>query len=259
MLPRILERGGPAGQEFVVGSTEQLKTPALLAMIKDFALGQNGPDALRHRAAMLAGQAKLLPSGNVTMWMQGQWQEIMMLGFEFYDEPMVKHSKKVNQWLYQALDLLREGGQAEAMEAEALLHWAIQAEPEAPDLLNNLAIAYINQERDAEAHALVGDIASRFPDYVFARASQAKLYLLKGDIEAAEALLLPFLRRDRFHFLEFNAFSDSYIELLMAKQQTDGARAWLKMWEQVDPEASRLGSWQRRLGKGNLKGLPRLK
>ncbi|MGF1567760.1 MAG: tetratricopeptide repeat protein [Nodosilinea sp.] len=255
VLPRLMERGGPAGQEFVLGSAERLKPPALLALIKDFALGQNGTDEMRHRAAILAVQAKLLPKSNVTLWMKGEQRELMLLGFEFHDEPLVKHPKKVEQWLVQALTLLKQGDQASAREAEALINRALEIELDAPDLLNNLAISYLNQNREAEAYALIQDIATRFPDYVFSSASQAKLHLLADDIEAAEAILMPFLARDRFHFLEFNAFSDAYLELLMAKDQVEGARAWLQMWEQVDPDAARIGHWQNRLGRGKLKRL----
>ena len=71
MLPRILERGGPKGQEFVVSTAEQLKTPELLNPLKDFALSQNGTDQMRNRAAMLAAQAKLIPKDRVTLWMLG--------------------------------------------------------------------------------------------------------------------------------------------------------------------------------------------
>lgn len=60
ILHRILERGGPKGQEFILSTTEQLKTPELLALIKDFALSQNGSDQMRNRAATLAAEANLL-------------------------------------------------------------------------------------------------------------------------------------------------------------------------------------------------------
>ena len=256
MLPRVAERGGPVGQEFVLNIAEQFKTPDQLAIIKDFALGQNGTDAMRHRAALIAAKAQLIPKDKVTLWLGGEWRDIMLLSYEFHSNPTVKHSKKVNQGLERALNLLREGGKDQAIKAETLLTQAIQAEPESPDLLNNLAIAYLYQNRDPEAYALIREITVRFPDYVMASASQARLYLDDGDIDAAEAILKPFLARDRFHFLEFNAFADAYIELLMAQKKLDGARTWVQLWGQADPDAPRLAYWQQRLGKGKLKPLP---
>ncbi|WP_163699623.1 hypothetical protein [Adonisia turfae] len=46
MLPNILERGGPNGQELFLSMVEQLTTPELLAIVKDFALSQSGTDLI---------------------------------------------------------------------------------------------------------------------------------------------------------------------------------------------------------------------
>ena len=256
MLPRILERGGPRGQEFILANAEQLKTPELLALIKDFALSQNGSDQIRNRAATLASQANLLPKANVTLWMQGEWREVMLMAYAFHGEPIVKHSKQVERLLGQALHLMRQGEEEQAVQAEALLSKALELEPEAPDLMNNLAVSFGLQGREEDGIALIKDIISRHPDYIFASASLAKVHLKDGDVEAAEALLKPFLARDRFNYMEFSAFSEAYIELLLAQHQKDGARTWLNMWEQVYPEDPKLYYWKQRLSRG-LK-LPKL-
>ena len=256
MAPRILERGGPKGQDFILSTAEQLKTPEVLNSIKDFALGQNGSDQMRNLAANLAAQAKLIPKTNVTLWMRGEWRELMLLAYEFHGDPLAKHSKQVERLLGQALHQLRQGGTAQGGEAGKLLSKALALEPEAPDLMNNMAIAFSQQGLEREAKALLLDIANRHPDYIFAKASLAKLHLFDGDTEAAEALLQPFLSRDRFHFLEFSAFSDAYMELLLAKKQKDGARIWLNMWEQVNPDDPHLGDWNKRLS--HSPGLPKL-
>ena len=76
------------------------------------------------------------------------------------------------------------------------------------------------------------------------RACQKLLKLIDdGDLEAAEALLLPVLERERFHFLEFGAFSDVYLLLLRAKKEWEKASRWFEVWEQVDPENPRLDYW----------------
>ena len=125
-------------------------------------------------------------------------------------------------------------------------------EPESPDLIHNLAMAFRAQGREDESIARIRDLVTRYPDYLFAPAFLAKLHLENGDLEAAEALLKPFLDRERFHFLEFSAFMDAYIEVLLAKQDKKVARSWLKMWEDVysqlqlnDPT---LDYWKKRLG-----------
>ncbi|MDJ0719754.1 MAG: tetratricopeptide repeat protein [Prochloraceae cyanobacterium] len=252
MLPRILERGSPEGQELVLSTAEQLKTPQLLNPIKDFATSQNGTDQMRYRAANLAASAKLIPKDRVTLWMAGEWRELMLMAYEFHGEPILKHSQRVDALLKEALFLLRQDGEKQAKEAEALLKKALVLEPESPDLIHNLAMAFRPQGREDESIALLRDLVTRYPDYLFAPAFLAKLHLENGDLEAAEALLKPFLDRERFHFLEFSAFMDAYIEVLLAKQDKKVARSWLKMWEDVysqlqlnDPT---LDYWKKRLG-----------
>ena len=249
-LPRILERGGPRGQQFIVATAEQLKTPELMALIKDFALSQNGSDEMRNRAATLAAQAKLLPRENLTLWVQGEWREVGLMTYEFHGESIVNHSKLVERLLEQALSLMRQGGVEQGVKAEGLLSKALELEPDAPDLMNNLAMAFRLQGRENDCNVLIQDIVSRHPDYIFASALLARQHLHDGDLAAAEALLKPFLSRDRFHYLEFSAFSDAYIELLLAKKKKHGARACLNLWEQVNPDDPNLDYWRQRLRLG---------
>ncbi len=253
LLPRILERGGPKGQEFVVSTAEQLKTPELLNPLKEFALSQNGTDQMRNRAAMLAAQAKLIPKDRVRLWTAGEWRELMLMAYEFHGETMVKHKRRVESLLESALFLLRQSGEKPALEAEALLKKALVLEPEAPDLMYNLTVAFRQQGREEESKALLRDLVTRHPDYIFASASLAKLLLEGGDGEAAEELLKPFLTRDRFHVLEFSAFMDAYIEVMLVKKDKKLARSWLGMWSRVNSQVQykdpQLDYWRKRLGR----------
>ncbi len=126
-------------------------------------------------------------------------------------------------------------------------------EPEAPDLMYNLAVAFRQQGREEESKARLRDQVTRYPDYIFASASLAKLLLESGDWEAGEALLKPFFARDRFHVLEFSALMDAYIEVLLAKKDKKAARAWLGMWSRVNSQLQynddQLDYWRKRLGR----------
>lgn len=251
MLPRLLERGGPAGQDFLVSTIQQLKTPELLAIIKDFALGQSGTDNMRLEAAQLAEEANLMPSGTVSLWMGGEWRDMMLKTFTFYEEPPSRHSKEVEQLAEPAFLLIQQDGKQQAIEAEGLLREAIAlTTEEAPDLMNNLAIALLQQGRDDEANELIHDIVVRYPDYIFASVSIARQYLADGDLEAAEEILKPFLSRDRFHVMEFGSFSVAYIGLLVEKKQQDAARSWFDVWEKVYPTDPNLAYWRSRLKRG---------
>ncbi|MFO8037892.1 MAG: tetratricopeptide repeat protein [Sodalinema sp.] len=246
-LPRIMERGGPRGQEFGLIMAEQLQTPEILAIIKDFALGQNGSDSMRNRAASIATQAGLIPKDRVTLWIQGEWRDVMVASYEVSPEPAIDHPKPVKKLLNQAVRNLRQGDEAAAIEAERLLKQALKLETNAPDIYNNLAMAYILQGRQAEADTLMDESFERFPDYLFARCAKARRYLDEGDLDAAEALLTPVLSRDRFHTSEFNAFADIYISLLVEQDKLDKARGWLQMWDGIGSDHPRLPHWKKRL------------
>ncbi|MCC5896985.1 MAG: tetratricopeptide repeat protein [Phormidium sp. BM_Day4_Bin.17] len=116
-LPRIMERGGPLGQEFGVVMAQQLQTPEVLEIIKDFALGQNGSDSMRNRAASIATRAGLLRKDKVTLWIQGEWRELVVAGYEISPEPATYHPKAVKKLLNRAIPNLRQQTKEAANEA----------------------------------------------------------------------------------------------------------------------------------------------
>jgi len=126
-------------------------------------------------------------------------------------------------------------------------------EPEVPDLMYNLTVAFRQQGRSEESKTRLRDLVTRHPDYIFASAAWAKLLLEKGEGEAAEAILKPFLSRERFHILEFSAFMDAYIEVMLAKKGEKIARSWLEMWSRVNSQVQykdpQLDYWRKRLGR----------
>lgn len=250
MLPRLLERGGPDGQNFFLHTVTQVKTPALLSIIKDFALSQSGTDQMRFQAAQLADEANLMPREMVSLWIKGEWREMMLRAYTFYDEPLQRHSEAVEQLASPAYALLNQGGKEQAVEAEALLLKALKLAPTAPDLMNNLAQALSQQGRYGEADVLIHELVSDYPDYIFASVTLARQHLVKGELDAAEALLKPFLARERFHIMEFGTFVDTYIELLVAKHQKDVARSWFDTWEKIYPGDPQLAYWRPRLKRG---------
>jgi tetratricopeptide (TPR) repeat protein len=248
LVPRILERGGPEGQSFLVTMAEHIQTPKFMAAIKDFVLSQNGTDQLRNQAAMHAVKAGVIARDKVRMWLQGEWREIMLMAYELHGEPQISHhSRQVADWQEQATYLLHEQSAEAALEAEELLQKALAVEPNAPDLLNNLAAAYMLLDRQSEAEDLIRDIHERFPEYLFARTSLARFHIQDRNFEAAEALLQPLFSRDRFHYSEFDALMDTQVELEMAKKNRTAAENWLDMWAKASPGHPRLEYWGDRL------------
>ncbi|NEZ54265.1 hypothetical protein [Adonisia turfae] len=184
---------------------------------------------MRHQAARIAAEANLISKEKVSLWVGGQWRETMLMAYTFHDEPIARYPKAVNRFAEPAFSLLQQGGKQHAIEAEALLREALELVSDAPDLMNNLAMALYIQGREDEADALIRDIVERYPDYIFASASLARQYIQEGDLDAAEELLRPYFSCDRFHVMEFGTFIDAYIGLLVAKGEKDNVQPWLKM------------------------------
>ncbi|MBI4494055.1 MAG: tetratricopeptide repeat protein [Chloroflexi bacterium] len=233
LVPLLLERGDPEGREFALRLALMAETPELLNALRDFALGQRGPDAFRMEAAQAATQAGLLPPGPTRFWVRGAWQEVLLLGFEIHGEAATQYRPQVQRWHDAALEALQEGDGA---RAASLIERALEAEPDAPSLLHNLAAAYELQGRVQEAEAISRELHQRHPDYLFARASLARLAVQRGKLDEARALLDPLLTRRRFHTSEFRAFCGAQIELALAEGKRDGARSWLEMLAGVDPD-----------------------
>ena len=78
---------------------------------------------------------------------------------------------------------------------------------------------------------------------------QSGRQFIEGDTESAEALLRPLLGRQRLHVMEFAALCDAQITLSLAQKQREGARSWLSMWKQIDPDDPRVEAWERKLSK----------
>jgi tetratricopeptide (TPR) repeat protein len=244
LVPLLFDRGDPEARGFALRLALMAETPEMLAALRDFALGQRGSDELRMEAAQAATRAGLLPSGPVRMWFQGDWREILLLGFEVHGEPTREHAPQVEAWTREAMAATNRGdGEA----AERLLRQALAVEPDAPDLLNNLAKALQLRDRLDESEALVREIHERFPDYLFGRTNLAHLCVREGELDRAQALLEPLLARRRLHFTEFAALAAAHIDVLLARGERDGARSWLEMWEGIDPDHPGLAHWRRQV------------
>ena len=235
LVPILLDRGDKEAREFAMRVALMVKTPEMLAALRDFSLGQRGPDKMRMEAANAASSAGLLPAGTVRLWMQGKWQDLMLIGYEIYTEAETKYRPRVADLLTEGSIALQEG---DAEGAERLLKGALELEPDAPEIMNNLALAYEKQGRSEEAISLVREAHRRHPDYLFARVGLARKYIAEGELDQAEALLQPLISQKRFHISEYNGMCNAQIKLFVAQKNPEAARSWLDVWAAVDPDHS---------------------
>jgi tetratricopeptide (TPR) repeat protein len=204
----------------------------MLAALRDFALGRSGPDAQRLQALNRASEAGLL-SEMPRVWIKGEWKEIQLRNYEIHDEPLHSHSPDVEDLVNEAVELLQID---EAEEAEPLLLQALALEPDARDIMNNLASAYGRQGRTREARLLLERLHEQHPDYLFAAASLASIAAREGRVDDARMLLEPFVSQTRLHRTEFFSLAGAQIELALARGEPDSAEVVLEMWEGIEPD-----------------------
>lgn len=245
LVPILLERGSPSSREMAINLALNEDSEASLNILKDYALGQQGPDSMRYEAAIALTETQALDTKKPTrLWLRGQWQAVRLLAQDFHDEPLYNHSKQVERWVREGTQQLKLMTPESAASAQALFEKAIAAEPNKPDLQYNLAAAYQVQGLEIQATSLRKQIAEQFPDYLFAQVSLADLELQQDNPEAAEAILKPLLTRERFHFSEYANLSECYLQTLMALKKVEQAQTWLQMWQRITPDHPRIEFWQ---------------
>ncbi len=239
-IPMLFDRGDPQGRELAFRIADAAQTPQLLEAMRDFALGRRGPDDMRHQAAQIVSQAGLLPK-TVNLWINGEQQELQLIGFEIYDEPHTYgHNPKVLDLIQQAMDLLYDGNPD---KAEELMLQALALEPDAPDILNNLGAIYGAQKRHKETEEIIHRLYEEHPDYFFGIIGMARIYIKEKQLDNAEELLKPLIQKDRMHISEFKALCISHIQLELARNKPEIANTWLAMWENADPDDPDIDHW----------------
>lgn len=251
VLPILLDRGCPAGRKFALMLAQVAKTPETLSALMEFALSDRGPDASRHEAARAVKEAKLFPPGPVRMFMEGEWRDIRLTGFEITDEPSHTHSP--------AVVILAEKGHAALMKndhraAKAIYTEALALEPDAPDLHYNLSMAYRVAGENDEADRRVREVAARFPNYFFGVVGAAMMDLRAGDLQPARDAVGRLMEAEQMHTSEFMALAGLGVELALAQEADDGGMHWVQMAEQIAPDHPNTAALRKRAELGQLVG-----
>ena len=253
LIPTLLERGDPRGREFAYHLARIAETPETVDALVNFALGQDGPDELRHEVAHFLADIGRLPRGqSVQMWMEGEQRELLLLGYTISDEPTTRLPNRVQRLMERARSAIYN---RQLDEAERLLQQALEILPDHPSLLQNLAVVYGLRGDKEQVEVLIKQAVEIDPDYVIGRCQMASFAAEKGDLDEAEHWLEPIRERESFHTSEFAAFCQAHIDLELARGRLDAARSWLQMWEDVTPDHPHLPIWRDKLGPH---GQPRL-
>jgi tetratricopeptide (TPR) repeat protein len=244
VTPILLERGDPYSREFVLHTASYIPVPGL----REFVLSSHGTDEDRMEASRYATEQGLLPRGKpVLMYNRGKQQELMLMNYEIHDEPQrADMPKQARRLMEQSVAAMRQGNIEEALR---LAQEGLKIAPDAPPLMNGVAAALAGLGRREELEVVVRRTAELHPNYLFGRCDMARLCIEEGKLDEAQQWLEPLLERPRLHFSEFNAICMAQIELLTAKGETDGARSWLAIWEQANPDALQIPIYRQKLKK----------
>jgi tetratricopeptide (TPR) repeat protein len=245
-MPMLLERGDPLGRRTALILAATARTPQTLAMLRAFALSQNGPDRLRIQAAQaLAGTEQSL-GAEARLWLKGEWRAFRLVESVISSDPTgAKLPGRADKLLARGHAAMQGG---DAAEAEALFRQALAVVPDSPSLVYNLAHAIIAQGRQGEGEEMLRDVAAKHPDYLFGALARARQLVEQGELDEAEALIGPTQKRPVLHVTEFVALAIARIELALARRQTEVARDWYLLLDAVDPDNPNLEALAGRVG-----------
>ncbi len=248
LVPLLLDRSDQPGRQLALHLAGLYRTPAILQALRDFALGQRGPDQMRLEAAQLVAQAELFPDGPVRLWLDGEWRSILLQRFEVHGNAVERsHAPGV-------IDLLNQGVQAlqtrNPARAERIFRQALAIDPDDPVVMNNLAAACAQQGRTDESEAISLRLHERHPDYLFARTTLACLAADRGDFERARKLLEPLETRRRMHFNEFATLCIAEMNVHLAAGERKPAEHWLGMLRGTIPDHPAIPDFEERVREG---------
>jgi tetratricopeptide (TPR) repeat protein len=172
-------------------------------------------------------------------------RDVVIMDFKIdYDPVNVPRSPQIQEWAEDGYDALQ---QKKGREAEVLFKKCVEAAGEAPDFMNNLAVACAMQGRYAESHELARAMHAKWPEYFFGRIYMANTATLEGRFDVAEQYLRPLVMQQRFHITEFRALATSHIQLEIERHRLDAAQSWFDLWKSVEPDHHDLNVFQQRM------------
>ncbi len=253
LVPAMLDRGDEATREFAIALAKADASTEMMEALKDFALGQRGPDAMRLSLLSFLREQNVIDSTPCKVWRAGRWTEIVTTAFRIHWEPTPHPDKELNNLLRNCYHALMREDKLKALE---LALKCVDRDPEFPACQHNLATALGMQgdrESRLQAQGILDGLFTRFPDYVFARVNKVQDAIEAGELERAAQLLDPLTRKEDWHGSEAMAYAAVMAILSTAKKDWPGAEHMLGMMRQIDPDDPRIEVIQRDLHAAMLK------
>jgi tetratricopeptide (TPR) repeat protein len=233
-LPLLLEKGDPIGRGLAVTLASNARTPQTLAVLRAFALSQNGMDRHRIQAAQALGGTEQSLGGEARLWLRGEWRAFRLFDAVISNDATEK--KPPARFERLLAEASRKVSERDDVQAEALYRQALKEMPDSPSARYNLAQVLSRLGRQTESEALMREVAARNPDYLFGILHQARERAGEGDPDGAERMLDAIPPRPVLHQTEFAALVLARIELARLRLHPEAARDWYLLLEAVQPD-----------------------
>jgi len=239
-LPHFIRAAIMSGDRLSKGTALQLievgADTETMNWLKKYSMGKEGSDQIRFEISQILSRIGVFENGQtVKMWSKGILRPILMLGFNiiFDKKSKTELKPKVIPIVEDAIEALRDEN---GSKAENLFRKAIQIQSNDPSLQYNLAVSLKLQNKVTEAEALIGQIASEFPDYLFVQVIKVRRLIANKDFKKGQAVLDKIMLKKEFHVTEFSALCACQIDLSVAEGKPDTAETWYEVWNKVYPE-----------------------
>ncbi len=245
LTPALLDRGDPFGRTLAFRIALLSQNPDMAEVLRDFALGRHGPDDLRRHAAFAAMRLGAIDAGIVRLWVDGKPEDTLLMDFTITPEPNqsgdYQFPDHVRAWIEDAFYAVERDDFATAEESYTR---ALEVVPDSHIILYNLASVYAMQGRIEEYERIMRQVYQQHPDYLFAIVALADMHIRDGDTVTARELLVPLLRRRKFHVSEFDALCKIFVLLGYKEQNKEQMRSWIDMMAQVLPHSPFVAEWR---------------
>src|SRR5262249_4180804 len=161
-MPTLLERGDPLGRHLALHLGAVARTPRTLALLRDFALSQNGTDRQRIQAAQALAGTEASLGCEARLWLKGEWRPFRLVEtLTSQDSTGVRLPARAEKLLAQGRAKLEE--ENDPQQAEALFRQALAQAPDSPSISYNLAHVLIAQGRVGESEELLNEVVAKHP------------------------------------------------------------------------------------------------
>jgi tetratricopeptide (TPR) repeat protein len=219
-----------------VGMLSTIGTPEAYAALRRFGLSQTADDQARLGALTALAEAGEIEEGEtVRAWLDGEWREVELRGFEIPDDMW-----RESDYAPRAIETLNRGLTAFQLgnveQAEELFERVLKLDPNVKEAYNNLGTIYARRGEHERAREMFRKALAIDPLYVFPACNLIAYLLGEERVEEAEALLAPLSEVREMHPQETAFYNFTRARILVERDEYDEAEQLLHTVLEIRPD-----------------------